>query len=183
MLRCADSDAMALARRQELELPRHIAAALGRTAVEAAVRGHYLYAEGEADWSSEVHAARGAKVSIRPDADLPSVSASTHSETELLVSNETTLGAARRLVDTGLRTVALNLPTESRREEGSFPERALKKKCCADRAPFTRRLSATKCTCITDCGRGRIRRTGQSTHRMSRCFVQTMGRNWSGRGC
>ena len=41
ILACLDSVELAKARRQELNIPRHVAAQLGRSAVEAATRGYY----------------------------------------------------------------------------------------------------------------------------------------------
>jgi hypothetical protein len=46
---------MSAARRQELDMPRSTAAALGTSAVEAASVGYYVNRTGEkVDWSSEV---------------------------------------------------------------------------------------------------------------------------------
>jgi uncharacterized protein (TIGR02452 family) len=109
MLPCLDSGEMATCRRQELDVPRHIAAALGRSAVEAAAKGFYVCgASTKVDWSRYVQAACSAKVSIPPDASLPAHESSAFSETRVQVTNETTLGASRRLVDGGLRPLALN---------------------------------------------------------------------------
>ncbi len=41
ILACLDSVERAKARRQELDIPRHVAAQLGRSAVETAARGYY----------------------------------------------------------------------------------------------------------------------------------------------
>lgn len=104
-----DSDEMAESRRQELNLPRHAAAALGASAVEAAVNGYYVFAADiKVDWSRDVQAACAAKVSLPPDATLPAAERTTFRETLVQVTNETTLGAARRLVERGLRPLALN---------------------------------------------------------------------------
>ena len=46
-LSCLDSPAMADQRREELNIPRSVAAELGRTAVEAADKGCYLNEAGE----------------------------------------------------------------------------------------------------------------------------------------
>jgi uncharacterized protein (TIGR02452 family) len=109
ILPCLDSDQMATSRRQELDIPRHVAAALGRSAVEAAVKGFYVYGAGrKVDWSRYVQAACSAKRSIRPAAPLPSHESIPFPETWIQVTNETTLGASRRLVDRGLRPLALN---------------------------------------------------------------------------
>jgi uncharacterized protein (TIGR02452 family) len=55
-----------------------------------------------------VQAACAAKVSIAPRATLPHPEQALFPETRLQVSNETTLGAAFRLVEGGLRPLALN---------------------------------------------------------------------------
>jgi uncharacterized protein (TIGR02452 family) len=100
---------MGAARRRELDIPRNVAAALGRSAVEAAVNGHYLNRAGEkVDWSVLVNAACAAKRSIAPDTALPTPERITFPETRVQVTNETTLGASLRLVENGLRPLALN---------------------------------------------------------------------------
>lgn len=109
LLPCLDSEQMAASRRQELTIPRDIAAALGRSAVEAAHAGHYLTKAGQkVVWRDAVQAACAATLSIRPDATLPSNERSTFTETRVQVTNESTLGASRRLVECGLRPLALN---------------------------------------------------------------------------
>lgn len=108
ILPCLDSPEMAIARQRELVLPHHVAEALGRSAVEAAERGYYEVGGKRVDWSHLVQTARTAKVSIPPEAPLPEREAAFYAETRVQVSNETTLGAARRLVDRGLKPVALN---------------------------------------------------------------------------
>jgi len=108
-LPCQDSDEMATARKRELDIPRYVAAELGRTAVEAMERGYYVCEAGKkVDWSRYVQAARAAKVSIPPDAPLPEREFTFFPETRVQVTNETTLGAARRLADSRLKVVALN---------------------------------------------------------------------------
>lgn len=109
LLPCLDSDEMALSRRRELDVPRHVAAELGRSAVDAAIQGHYLDGIGATvEWGHAVSAACSAKVSIPPDADLPTRETQTFAETRVQVANETTLAAAWRLVERGLRPLALN---------------------------------------------------------------------------
>ena len=72
ILRCLDSGEMATSRRQELEMPRDAAAALGRTAMNAARAGRYVTRAGqEVVWREAVQAANAAKQSIPPDAVLP----------------------------------------------------------------------------------------------------------------
>ncbi len=108
-LPCMDSDEMAEARKRELDVPRHLAIELGRSAVEAADTGHYVCEGGKTvDWSRHVQAACASKVSIPPDSILQERESATFSETLIQVTNETTLGAARRLADKGLKPLALN---------------------------------------------------------------------------
>jgi uncharacterized protein (TIGR02452 family) len=86
-----------------------MAAALGRSAVEAASAGYYLNKAGEkVDWSVMVQAARSGKRSIAPDASLPTGERIAEGETRVQVANETTLQASRRLVESGLSPLALN---------------------------------------------------------------------------
>ena len=109
ILPCIDSVEMAASRRQELDIPRNVAAELGRSAVEAAVEGQYVYGDGrKVDWSRYVQAACSSKVSIPPGAFLPSYECIPFPETRIQVSNETTLGASKRLVENGLWPLALN---------------------------------------------------------------------------
>ena len=109
ILPCLDSAQMATSRRQELSIPRDVAAALGRSAVEAARNGLYVTKAGqEVVWRDAVQAARAAKRSIAPDATLPSNERSAFTETRVQVTNETTFGASQRLVERGLRPLALN---------------------------------------------------------------------------
>ena len=55
-----------------------------------------------------VQAACSAKVSIPPSAVLPAGESITFPETRVQVTNETTLGASRRFVESGLKPLALN---------------------------------------------------------------------------
>jgi uncharacterized protein (TIGR02452 family) len=105
---CLDSDAMAEERRQELAVPRRYAAELGRKAVEAARLGWYAHGTETVAWGDAVDAARDARLSIPPDAVLPEPPVARFAETRVQVTNETTLGAARRLADAGARPLALN---------------------------------------------------------------------------
>jgi uncharacterized protein (TIGR02452 family) len=109
VLSCLDSEQMAASRRQELNIPRDVAAALGRSAVKASRNGFYVTKDGqEVVWRDAVQAACGAKRSIAPDAALPRIERSPFMETRVQVTNETTLGASRRLVEYGFRPLALN---------------------------------------------------------------------------
>ena len=109
MLSCLDSEQMAASRQQELNIPRDVAAALGRSAVKASRNGFYVTKDGqEVAWRDAVRAACDAKRSIRPNAVLPRSKHSPFMQTRVQVTNETTLGASRRLVEYGLRPLALN---------------------------------------------------------------------------
>jgi uncharacterized protein (TIGR02452 family) len=109
ILECLDSTDLAESRRRELDIPRTTAATLGKSAVEAAERGYYINQAGtKVDWSCDVQAAISGKISIPPDAPLPANASTQFSDTRVQVTNETTLGASKRLVDAGLRPLALN---------------------------------------------------------------------------
>jgi uncharacterized protein (TIGR02452 family) len=109
ILPCLDSVEMSEARRRDLDIPRNVAAALGRSAVEAAGNGHYFNRAGKkVDWSSFVNAACSSKRSLAPEVPLPMPQRTPVPETRVQVTNETTLGASFRLVESGLRPVALN---------------------------------------------------------------------------
>jgi uncharacterized protein (TIGR02452 family) len=109
MLPCIDSADIAASRRMELDIARSAAAALGKSAVEAARDGHYRNRAGDkVDWRLPVQNACAAKRSIAPDDPLPVSNLQPEPETRLQVANETTLQASRRLVEAGLRPLALN---------------------------------------------------------------------------
>ena len=100
---------MAESRWTELNIPRDFAAMLGRTAVEASNVGHYEDAKGNpVHWGDLVEQARAQKQSISPEDPLPDRDAVFHPATRVQVVNETTLQAARRLIDAGHRPLALN---------------------------------------------------------------------------
>lgn len=106
---CLDSIELATARQRELDIPRAVAMTLAESALAAATTGQYVDNAGNVvDWRQYVEAAVGAKVSIPPAAPLPAYQSRTVPETRVQVTNETTLGAARRLTDSGLRPLALN---------------------------------------------------------------------------
>jgi hypothetical protein len=72
ILPCIDSPDIAASRRMELDIARSAAAALGRSAVEAAQNGYYLNRAGEkVAWRLLVQSACAAKQSIAPDDRLP----------------------------------------------------------------------------------------------------------------
>jgi uncharacterized protein (TIGR02452 family) len=109
LLPCLDSNDRAARCRDLLSIDRDRAALLGRSAVAAADQGRYRTGDGgSVDWSAAVEHARAAKLSIPPDAILPPRPATAGAQTRVQVANETTLEAARRLVDQGLRVLALN---------------------------------------------------------------------------
>ena len=104
-----DSTAMAVSRRQELSISRDVAAALGRSAVQFARQGYYVTESGRrVDWRDAVETARAAKISIPPHRKQQRREQVLFPETRVQVSNETTLGAAFRLVEAGLKPLALN---------------------------------------------------------------------------
>jgi len=109
VLPCLDSEQMAASRRKELSIPGELAAILGNSAVEAAREDFYVTEDGhQVQWRDAVEAACYAKIGFPPDAVLPSREQIAFSETRVQVTNETTLGAAFRLVERGLRPLALN---------------------------------------------------------------------------
>ena len=109
ILPCLDSEELAASRRRELDIPHNAAAALGRSAVEAAIIGYYICGSGaKVDLSRYVEAACSAKISIPPDANLPQCESVKFSETRIQVANETTLGASLRFIENGLKPLALN---------------------------------------------------------------------------
>jgi uncharacterized protein (TIGR02452 family) len=109
VLPCMDSPDIAKSRRKELQIDRHYAAVLGRSAVEASQDGYYVNSSGErVDWRDSVEGARAARRSIPPYDRLPAPEPRTEPETRVQVANETTLQASRRLVDAGLSPLTLN---------------------------------------------------------------------------
>ncbi|MBL8114144.1 MAG: TIGR02452 family protein [Acidobacteria bacterium] len=108
ILPCLDSDELAAARRRELYITRAAATALGISAVDAAEAGAYLFEGTRVDWRASVEAAISAKVSIPPDAPLPTHGAVAFPETVVQVTNETTTAASKRLLAAGHRPLALN---------------------------------------------------------------------------
>ena len=58
ILPCIDSVEMAASRRQELDIPRNVAAEFGRPALEAVVESQNVYGDGsKVDWSRYVQTA------------------------------------------------------------------------------------------------------------------------------
>jgi len=108
-LPCLDSQELAARRQRELDIPHDVAAALGWSALTAIREGSYVTRSGKTViWHDLVEAACAAKISISPDAVLPTPEPIEFAQTILQVSNETTLGASLRLVERGLRPLALN---------------------------------------------------------------------------
>ncbi|MFO0455612.1 MAG: poly(ADP-ribose) glycohydrolase domain-containing protein, partial [Planctomycetota bacterium] len=109
ILPCLDSDTMAAQRKQELDIPRSRAAALGASAFDGMMRGYYLNARGaQVDWSRLVESARTGKRSFPPAAALPPAAPAGNRVTRVQVCNETTLRAAADLKARGHRPLALN---------------------------------------------------------------------------
>lgn len=109
ILPCLDSAQMAAARQRELSIAREVAAELGRSAVEAAQKGFYLTKTNQkVVWAAAVQTACAAKLSIPPDAILPHNAHPPFTTTRVQVTNETTFGAALRLIAQGARPLALN---------------------------------------------------------------------------
>lgn len=109
VLPCEDSATAAETCQRELDIPRRVAQGLGESAVRASQDGHYLLADGRrVEWSDQVAAALAGRVSVPPTARLPDPPARRIEETLVVVRNETTLMAARRFADRGIRCLALN---------------------------------------------------------------------------
>ena len=109
ILPCLDSDEAAESHKLTLLIDHSVAAELGHTAVAASREGSYLDRAGDrVDIRNAVQAARTAKISIAPEDPLPMHDQARFTETRVQVANETTLQPARRLVNRGLRPLALN---------------------------------------------------------------------------
>ena len=108
-LPCLDSAERAAHCQAVLAIPPERAAELGRSAVVAAMTGVYPVASGQTvEWRTAVARACAAKRSIPPEESLPSPTRRAAQQTQVQVANETTLAAARRLVESGERVLALN---------------------------------------------------------------------------
>jgi uncharacterized protein (TIGR02452 family) len=95
--------------RLTLDIDRDRAADLGRATVAILQEGCYLSPSGAAvDFRQALGAARRSTVSLPPDAVLPETSPVVHVPMTVVVRNETTLDAARRLFEAGGRPLALN---------------------------------------------------------------------------
>jgi uncharacterized protein (TIGR02452 family) len=108
-LPCNDSDEMASSCRRRLDIPRAVAAELGRSALRSTRDGYYTTTTGKnVVWSHLIKKACESKESIEPTATLPHVARARFDVTRVHVTNETTLEAARRLSMEGMRPLALN---------------------------------------------------------------------------
>jgi len=104
-----DSAEMAAERRQELAIPRHIAANLGHSAVEISRDGCYRLPDGRViSIAQAMKDALSRRKSIPADQALPARKQKSGTVLDIEVCNETTLSAARHWVDEGLFPLALN---------------------------------------------------------------------------
>jgi uncharacterized protein (TIGR02452 family) len=111
-----DDDEAADRAHRLLDIPRETAVRLGLSAVAAAQEGRYENGRGETvDIKAAVDRAVASKVSLPPEAPLPPTPGRRYPEMRIAVANETTTTAARRLVEAGHRTLALNFAN------GAFP--------------------------------------------------------------
>lgn len=109
MLGCLDSPDIAETRRRELDIDRWVAIRLGMTAVEAIHTGRYQTRDSrKVVWRDAINAAVQQKESLPADAALSRTDRALFAVTQIQITNETTLGAARRLADQHLRPLALN---------------------------------------------------------------------------
>lgn len=109
ILPCLDDEALAEGCRRDLDIPRAVACDLAFSTIDAFQTGRYVGPSGEqVDWRAEVARAIALRQSIPPEAALPEPPRTNFQVTEVEVTNETTLAAAKRLVDRGLRPLALN---------------------------------------------------------------------------
>jgi hypothetical protein len=108
-VRVLDSPEKAAARRRGLRIDRQRARLLGEEAVRYIEQGWYPAPDGRSvSWSAAVKHAVDSKVSIPPDTELPTPAPASHPVTVVEIANETTLAAARRLVEAGMRPLVLN---------------------------------------------------------------------------
>ncbi len=168
---------MAASRRQELNIPPDVAAQIGKSAVEAARAGYYVNQAGEqVNWRSAVDGARLAKKSIAPDDQLPTPDEVFFGQTEVQVTNETTLMASRRFIGNGLQPLVLNFANGVQPGGGFLYGARLKKRCFAGPAHFLKRLLTTRCTRTIGTENYPIRPTGESCRRAFPCFVMMTAR-------
>ena len=104
-----DSSDISELRKKELNISRSYARELGKTAIEAINSGIYENSSGdEVHWGEQIHQCRESKKSISPDVKLNRKQHSPFEKTYIQVCNETTLQASLRLVEKGMRPLALN---------------------------------------------------------------------------
>ena len=109
LLPCLDSPEMGRQRQNELQIERSQAVMLAKTAIGVATRGFYVNeAQEKIDLNHAIEVSYSNSLSIAPDTALPTSASAAHSVTLVQVTNETTLGASRRLVDAGSKPLALN---------------------------------------------------------------------------
>lgn len=109
ILDCIDSGEMADARRRELDITRDLAIYRTRVIKDAVEQGMYEdSARNQIDWRSDIVEACLAKRSIAPWHELPAINPRLSEPTRVQVSNETTLVAAIRFADQGLKPLVLN---------------------------------------------------------------------------
>lgn len=108
-LPCLDAPELAAKARHDLDIDRDRAAELGHSAVTAAREGVYQDARGRpVVWRAAVQQAIASKISLPPDHPLPRPQPRRPTATRVQVRNETTLVAAKHLVDRGHAPLALN---------------------------------------------------------------------------
>ena len=106
---CEDGDALAQRNQRMLDLPRDVAAALGRETLGILASGGYAAPSGRrVDLTNALARALAGKVSLPPDAPLPGFVPSRHTSVTIQVCNRTTLEAARPLAAGLQRVLALN---------------------------------------------------------------------------
>lgn len=105
-----DSAELADRWRELLDIDRSLARAYGHETLGWLNEGAYVAASGEAvDLSSLLTSCVDGTTECPPDAELPHAEAGARGEVSIEVSNETSLSAARRLVEAGERPLVLNM--------------------------------------------------------------------------
>ena len=104
-----DSIELAESARESLDISREMARHLGASAVEVSRQGFYIDDHGQKiDILADVESARKGKVSLPPEETIRDLAEHRHAQTRVQIRNESTLVAAKRLVESGLSSVALN---------------------------------------------------------------------------
>lgn len=108
-LPCGDSEDHAMSMRHLRDVSRDDARTRARSAVEAMRRGWYVAPSGRrVEWRDAIDHAVASKQSLRPKEPLSAFAVDRFATTAVQVCNETTLQAGRRLVERGLKPLALN---------------------------------------------------------------------------